>query len=245
MQTNILYTFFLCFICTTIYSQKEYFSTNGKDRITKTELFKKIEKKQNYISSSSGIEHIGTYIIDNTEIISDSIIKHVYIGVKKYESIDERHKKTPIAKYLNKQLPKFDLKTINGKKITFDELRGKPTLINFWFTRCPPCIEEMPILNKLYNKYKNEVNFISITYETKDHTEHFFKKHKFDFKHIINANDFIDSLGINRYPTNIFLDKDGRLTNVMGGIPYSRNKNGDLEINQDPIEMSYIIEKLK
>ena len=52
-----------------------------------------------------------------------------------------------------------------------DQLIGKPTMINFWFTRCAPCIDEMPVLNKIKEKYKDDFNFIAITYEKKEDVE--------------------------------------------------------------------------
>jgi thiol-disulfide isomerase/thioredoxin len=51
--------------------------------------------------------------------------------------------KRPLSDY-GKQLPEMS-NWLNGKKISFTELNGKPTLINFWFTTCAPCIDEMPV----------------------------------------------------------------------------------------------------
>jgi thiol-disulfide isomerase/thioredoxin len=39
-----------------------------------------------------------------------------------------------------------------GGEVAFDSLRGKPILINFWATWCPPCIEEMPMLDAFFRE---------------------------------------------------------------------------------------------
>jgi thiol-disulfide isomerase/thioredoxin len=47
--------------------------------------------------------------------------------------------------------------TPDGKMLAMSTLRGKPLLVNFWATWCPPCIEELPLLDQFYrdNKVKN------------------------------------------------------------------------------------------
>ncbi|WP_338357331.1 TlpA disulfide reductase family protein [Yeosuana marina] len=45
--------------------------------------------------------------------------------------------------------------SLEGKKISLKDLRGKVVLIDFWSIRCAPCIKEMPHLRNLYDKYKD------------------------------------------------------------------------------------------
>ena len=50
----------------------------------------------------------------------------------------------------------FTLQDMSGTKVSLSDFRGKIVFINFWETWCPPCREEMPSMEKLYNKYKND-----------------------------------------------------------------------------------------
>ena len=74
--------------------------------------------------------------------------------------------------------------------------------------------------------------------------EKFLKKHQFDFEHLINAKDFTDQLGIQAYPINLFLDKDGVLKYVKGGVPYESREGEKLKMG-DGNEIIEIMEKLK
>jgi cytochrome c biogenesis protein CcmG/thiol:disulfide interchange protein DsbE len=49
------------------------------------------------------------------------------------------------------QAPEFSLQTPGGRFVSLSELRGKVVMVHFWATWCPPCVEEIPTLNKLYS----------------------------------------------------------------------------------------------
>ncbi|MBF0553022.1 MAG: TlpA family protein disulfide reductase [Nitrospirae bacterium] len=57
---------------------------------------------------------------------------------------------------IGKAAPDFTLKTLDGKDFSLSTLKGKTILINFWATWCPPCVEELPSMNKLYLRYKQK-----------------------------------------------------------------------------------------
>ena len=50
--------------------------------------------------------------------------------------------------------PDFTLRTMGGPNLRLQEQRGRVVLINFWATWCGPCRQEMPHLNRLYEKYR-------------------------------------------------------------------------------------------
>lgn len=117
-----------------------------------------------------------------------------------------------------KPLPTTSFQTIDGEVITLNDLIGKPTIINFWHTACGPCIKEMPILNEIKKKYENKINFIAVTFETKEKIERFLDKRKFDFTHIINAADFMNSIQIKEFPKTFYLDKYGKVKKIEGAV---------------------------
>lgn len=52
--------------------------------------------------------------------------------------------------------PKIDTELIGGKLLKSSDLKGKVVLVVFWATWCPTCVNEMPILQRLYNVYKDK-----------------------------------------------------------------------------------------
>lgn len=53
--------------------------------------------------------------------------------------------------------PDFAFKMLDSnEEVALEDLSGKVVLINFWATWCPPCLDEMPDLNRLYSEYKDE-----------------------------------------------------------------------------------------
>ncbi len=51
-----------------------------------------------------------------------------------------------------KQLWSTEFDTPSGEKLSFQSLQGKPLVLNFWATWCPPCVEEMPLLERFYQQ---------------------------------------------------------------------------------------------
>lgn len=59
---------------------------------------------------------------------------------------------------------------VSGKSLRISTL-GKPVFVNFWGTWCPPCRHEMPEMQKLYDKYKDQVEFIGVSMGPRDSTD--------------------------------------------------------------------------
>jgi thiol-disulfide isomerase/thioredoxin len=164
-------------------------------------------------------------ILTDSIISNDSIIKTYKLDLKiegfnKEPNQESKTEKEKIYNYLDKELPSQILYTIDNKKISLKEFRGKPIVLNFWFATCKPCIDEMPVLNKIMKNYSDKVNFISITYENKESVKLFLNTHQFDYLIIVGAESFIDKLGIQAFPKNIFIDKNGIVRKIENGIPY-------------------------
>ena len=58
--------------------------------------------------------------------------------------------------------PDFTVTDGGGHRVSTADLSGKPVILNFWATWCPPCRSELPAFDKLYRQYGNEVSFMMI-----------------------------------------------------------------------------------
>ena len=216
--------FFVLLFCFKSFSQTKYYTVNGKEIMSKRELDSKVLQIKGLASQSLKEEAFVTFEKEKSISRNDSIIVFGSFEVKNSKALNNY-----LGRYLNKKIPDYLLTTIEGEEISLSNYHGKPTLINFWFTRCPPCIEEMPVLNELKREHGNEFNFISITYENKESVESFLKKHEFNFDHIISADKLIEDLDVKAYPLNLFIDKNGVIKYAKDGIPMIY-KDGKSEI---------------
>jgi peroxiredoxin len=116
--------------------------------------------------------------------------------------------------------PYFKGTTLDNKQIELSKLKGQVVVLNFWFTRCQPCIQEMPGFNKLVKFYANKnVTFISFTYDSSSMVKKFLKQHPFDFQHVAN-NDVVrrDSFKLlSVWPYTIIINKEGKIMFMQFG----------------------------
>lgn len=71
--------------------------------------------------------------------------------------------KTRIAQSGVQRMPDFIMPDPDGKYVNSNQYLGKLTVVNFWATWCVPCLEKLPQLKALYNRYSDKINFLSIS----------------------------------------------------------------------------------
>lgn len=108
----------------------------------------------------------------------------------------------------------LNLKNAHGKSITKNDFKGQVTVINFWATWCPPCVEEIPSLNRLKQKMAGlPFELISINYaEDRKTILDFMKKVKVEFPVLLDQNgNFAKKWNVITYPSTFVIDKEGKI----------------------------------
>lgn len=114
---------------------------------------------------------------------------------------------------LGTDFPEFDVYDLNGNRLTKTHLKGKVTVLNFWFIGCSPCEMERPSLNDLTKLYSDnkDVVFVAFAKNDKEQLTNFLKDNPILYSVVPTDKDFIKTrFEINEYPVNIIIDRDGK-----------------------------------
>ena len=114
--------------------------------------------------------------------------------------------------------PDLNCTSLNGAIINSKDNHRKVTVLNFWFTHCKPCVAEFASLNKLVDTYKDKgVEFISFAMDKKAVLDSFLISHPLQYNIVPGATSIMADFKISSYPTNIILDKDWRVVEIVTG----------------------------
>lgn len=150
--------------------------------------------------------------------------------------VEEKEKTTATAIELEKMpIENFDFQTmdiLDGNVIKSEEFyKEKPlTLVNVWGTFCGPCKEEMPDLAKLYDEYKDKMNFLGVVVDTNvnmdtnvEEAQQIIKDSGVNYKNIMPNPTTEDTLvNITAMPTTFFVNSEGK---VLGGFVGKADKD--------------------
>ena len=125
-----------------------------------------------------------------------------------------------IAGWEGKEVQPFTIQTFDGKPLNSTSLSGKPYMIYFWFSNCPPCMRIAPILTELDAKYKgqgfqivgaNADHFMELSETDADRAAYVTKTGiKFTMAHMTPEMQLAYG-GVSVFPTLFFINKDGQI----------------------------------
>ena len=124
-----------------------------------------------------------------------------------------------------RRLLDFSLSTTDGKLVSLSQYRGKVVFLNFWATWCPPCRDEMPSMEALYQQFHErglEIIACDIM-ERPDTVEKFMKSNKLTFPAVLDTSGKVSSqYGVQGVPATFIIDRDGKIIlSLVGGIDWS------------------------
>ena len=148
----------------------------------------------------------------------------ITFSLKQNDSIFKYSKQIAIEEEL--PAPDFTLPGLNGELISLSEFKGNVVLVNIWATWCPPCVYEMPSMEKLHQQFKSEqfkILAISIDSQGAKAVAPFMKNHNLTFQALIDpAGTIRTSYGINSIPQSFIIDKQGHLLKkIIGPIDWA------------------------
>lgn len=122
--------------------------------------------------------------------------------------------------------PDFQLEDTKGNKVSLSDLRGKVVLVNFWATWCPPCIVEMPSMERL-NEVLAGDDFVMLAINTEENGRSivpaFLEKTPYTFPILYDNKGVVQKrYGVFKFPESFIINKDGTVAEkIIGPLDWS------------------------
>ncbi len=118
-----------------------------------------------------------------------------------------------ISENNRKKIKSYDwkLETVDGEIVDFNDLKGKVVFVNFWATWCPPCVAEMPSIQKLYKDYGKKVTFVVVANDKPSKVNAFIKEKGYTMPIFYSRTNTLVEFSSKSIPTSFLLDKKGEI----------------------------------
>jgi thiol-disulfide isomerase/thioredoxin len=183
------------------------------------ETGKNLEKAEDYYVKGMGVSALG---VNPSEAALKAVFDRKNTGgsfdayLNGIREADRTRRRTTIMGERSaapKVAPAFNLKTLDGKMVSLESLKGKVVAINFWGIWCGWCVHELPDYQKLYEQYKNDPDVVILTIDNDQNPNDvppWMAEKKFSFP-VLFDDGFVSKAGITAFPTTWFLDREGRM----------------------------------
>ena len=121
--------------------------------------------------------------------------------------------------------PEISLPTLDGRMFRLSEQLGKPVIVNFWATWCPPCRAELPAFEEVYKNHRSDglvIVGVDIA-EPQDVVTKFVADMGLTFPIALDSDG--EALALYRVqglPTTLFVGRDGTILDVTVGGPLTK-----------------------
>ena len=119
----------------------------------------------------------------------------------------------------------WKLTDLENRPFDFETQRGKVILVNFWATWCPPCVAEMPSMQKLYDDYGEKVTFMFVTSDDRQKVENFLKRKNLNLPVYYPDSETPETLKSKLLPTTYIINSKGEIVVAeTGAADWNSNK---------------------
>jgi len=118
-----------------------------------------------------------------------------------------------ISEEHRKSMDTYDwaLESLEGSRVNFNRSKGKVSIVNVWATWCPPCLAELPSLERLYNLYGDRVDFYFVSQESKEVLSRFLLQKGYQIPVYIVRQNMPEAIETRSLPTTYVISKEGEI----------------------------------
>jgi len=109
--------------------------------------------------------------------------------------------------------PDFTLPDLDGNQVSLSQFRGRPVVVNFWATWCPPCEAEIPHLIEAYEQEQGQVVFLAVSIgEPSSTVRRFAQEHGMPFIILLDRNERVaGDYQVRGIPATFFVTREGTI----------------------------------
>jgi len=209
-------------------NKKNNISSNNKKQVTEKDKMNYVTPKESQNKSviKTLIAFLVLVLVIGGASVTYSVLSEQYrekeplnignVTDQKITGADESPEKIPA--------PDFTVLDYDGNEVKLSDYFGKPIVLNFWASWCPPCKAEMPHFNKVYLETKSEVHFLMVNLtdgqrETVAKAKDYIESNEFEFPVFFDTKSVAGSIyQISSIPTTLFIDSEGNVVTGFRGM---------------------------
>ncbi|MGB8645950.1 MAG: TlpA disulfide reductase family protein [Anaerolineae bacterium] len=152
----------------------------------------------------------------------------LWVGLATWRSSQVDANRSDTAK-IGQRAPEITLRLLEngqfGQSRSLSEYQGKPVMINFWATWCPPCRDEFPAIEAKYRQYKDTQGLVVMGIDSQGdagpgNAQQFIDRTGVSFPIWIADNPATeDRYQVDSLPTTVFIDRAGVIQDIVVGGP--------------------------
>lgn len=120
-----------------------------------------------------------------------------------------------------RSVPDIELTLFDGTRARLGQMRGRPLLVTFWATSCPPCVEELPDLIALYQDLGPrglQMIAVAMPYDPPSHVQQFRDRHRIPYPIALDLEGHaVRAFGVSVIPVAYLVAPDGRIEHTLAG----------------------------
>lgn len=116
--------------------------------------------------------------------------------------------------------PPFQLRDQHGNEHSLEDYRGQYVVLDWWGLWCAPCVESLPHIQELHDKYADDDSVSVLLMNVRDDVEKtraYLREHEYTFTSLDDADGMVEAYGIRAFPSVVLLGPDGIVLHAEAG----------------------------
>lgn len=127
--------------------------------------------------------------------------------------------------------------SLTGETIALESFIGKPVILDFWATWCPPCNAQRTVLSSMHDELQGNVRVVALSVDTvspRAVQDHITKSGHAEENDLMDSGGIAQAFGVSSIPTLVFVDATGKVRKVVTGLRSADDLRREIAALQQP-----------